>query len=1095
MEKRSVRIALIVCAVLFLAACIFSVIVSQDHTGQWEHERSGQVILSEILPSNRTCPAPDGRLLDFVEVHNLSASSVDISGYMICDDLNSIGYTFPDGTVLPAYGYAVCWCDKESDSDDYASFGISKDGGDTIYLYNNANVLVDEKEVPPVLANTALVRVDDSTWETAVQATPGYPNTAEGYQQWLDTMGGDKTQVTVTEVMSANSSITAGAMTVPMDWVELTNTGKNTVTLEGAYLSNDPVDPLKWMIPTVTLAPQERIVIPCAGGGTGEEMATFALSKTGCTVVLTGRWGNVLSSVKCPELLTDHSWAMQPDGSYRTTDLPTPGFANDQTGYGAWMESIAAQSYTVSITEVQTSNRSTIVSKNGVLCDWVELTNNGTEAVVLDGVYLSDDPDQHGKWQIPSLTLEPGARAVILCAGNLAGEGEAPFGLSQSGGEVILTGPKGNLISQIAVPRLANDRSWALLEDGSWVETQLPSPGFANTEEGYTAYRESRRPTGALMISEIMSANDEYMIQPDARYYDWVELVNTSDQTINLADYCLSNDPENRTLFRLPKKNLAPGGRIVVICSGDSTAISNQPHAPFTISAEEEWLYLSDGKGNLCDCLRVYGIPDGGSMGRQSGSNAWYYFATPTPERKNGTGYSQISQEPVIATQGGVYQNVSSVTVELQGVGTLHYTLDGSKPTEKDPVYTGPFALTETAVVRVISCESGKLASSVVTQSYIINENHTLPVVSLTADPAALFGSSGIYDGNDPNSEIPCSIEFYEEKGSFSMDAGLELLGSTPSSLAKKSLQVNFRGRYGASALGYALFDEEQIQVMDALCIRSGSDYTQSIFRDELFSRLCLDMTDDVIAQRNRFCVLYINGDYWGIYSLKEKINELYYAQKENVSLSSVQVVEGNADYATELQQLASYCAKSDMTLQESYDHVAAQLDLENLIDWVILQGYSCNTGATGNIQFLRSPENGNLWELTFYDLDNAFYDHTPFESILSPAGTAQYLDIIRGLMKNETFRTAFLQRLSQVRADALSNEHVLGLIDFLSDLLAPEVQRERQRWNGHYESWEADVQRLRSFIVRYDHWAMIEENLRACIGLTDAEAAQYFGR
>ena len=71
----------------------------------------------------------------------------------------------------------------------------------------------------------------------------------------------------------------------------------------------------------------------------------------------------------------------------------------------------------------------------------------------------------------------------------------------------------------------------------------------------------------------------------------------------------------------------------------------------------------------------------------------------------------------------------------------------------------------------------------------------------------------------------------------------------------------------------------------------------------------------------------------------------------------------------------------------------------------------------------------------------------------------------------------------------------MLGLIDSLSDLLAPEVQRERQRWNGHYESWEADVQRLRSFIVRYDHWAMIEENLRAYIGLTDAEAAQYFGR
>ena len=75
-----------------------------------------------------------GQLLDFIEVHNLSANAVDISGFMLSDDLNSIGYTFPDGTVLPAYGYTVCWCSPNSEDERYAGFGISREGGETIYL-------------------------------------------------------------------------------------------------------------------------------------------------------------------------------------------------------------------------------------------------------------------------------------------------------------------------------------------------------------------------------------------------------------------------------------------------------------------------------------------------------------------------------------------------------------------------------------------------------------------------------------------------------------------------------------------------------------------------------------------------------------------------------------------------------------------------------------------------------------------------------------------------------------------------------------------------------------------------------------------------
>ncbi len=1092
MEKKKIRIALILCALLFVAAVIGSQLFLRQSPDTWEQEGSSAVVLSEILPSNRTYPAPDGRLLDFVEVRNLSGNAVDISGYMLSDDLASIGYTFPDGTILPAHGYAVCWCDKDSESEKYAAFGISKDGGDTIYLYNNVNVLVDEKQVPDMAANTALIRTDANTWEIASQATPGYENTQQGYDRWLSSMGGDKTSVTITEVMTDNSCITAGNAPVPMDWIELTNTGSTKVTLEGAYLTNDPAEPLKWLVPTLELESGESTVISCAGSGDGSQMATFALSKTGCTVVLTGQWGNVLSSVTCPELPTDHAWAWMGD-HYQTTDRATPGYENTEKGYESWVQSIGGQTLSVRITEVMTANRSTVLSKAGVLCDWVELENTGREPVVLDGAYLSDDPAQRGKWQIPSLTLQPGERAVICCAGADARESEATFGLSRSGAQVVLSGPKGNLLDTVSVPEVPEDSSWALQTDGTWLQTEQPTPGYENTQDGHFAYRRAQKPLGPLMISEVMPSNDQYLIQSDGKFYDWVEIANISDETVNLADFCISNDPENRTLFRFPKKYLQPGGRIAVICSGNADAVSNQIHVPFTISAQLEWLYLSDLEGNLSDYLRVSGVPAGGSMGRSADGTGWYYYDTPTPQRSNGQGAEQISAAPEIVTTGGFYEG--KVTVELSGRGTIHYSLDGSIPTAEDPVYTAPLKLTETAVVRAISCEAGKLPSAAVSDSFFLGETHSLPVVSLSADPNALFGTDGICATGEPNRAIPCSIQFFESGGGFNLDCGLELLGTRPSPEEKKSFQVNFRGQYGAAALGYALFDEEEIQVMDSLSIQTNGDYSQSMIREELASRLSLQLSEDLPAQRDRWCVLYINGDYWGIYSLKETLNEVYYSQKEAVALSSVRRLEGESIRGTELFALAELCRTQDLTLAENYDQVASKVDIPTFIDWLIIQGY-CSNGSTGrNIRWLISDETGKGWQIACYDLENTFYAHAPFESILSDTAFGQYADIARGLMRNEAFRTQFLTRLREAKDGVLSDSNVLALIDALHAQLEPEMRRERQRWGGYVESWEADIGRLRDYFTRYDHWGKIESNLRTFIGLTDEECSQYLGR
>lgn len=1095
MNQAKKIIALLVCIVLFVAAAFLSVFFSgTDATAE-----SGEspIVLSEILASNRTYPAPNGQFLDFVEVQNVGDSPMDISGYMLSDNAESIGYTFPNGTILQAHSYIVCWCDKNSDSDRYAKFGISKKGEDTIYLYNAANVIVDSCPVPAANDNVPLIRLEDGSWTWTDHATPGYPNTDEGFEKWLQSWDVEDQNVVISEIVSGGSYAIVDGVGSRSDWVELYNAGSKAVTLDGAFLSNDSQDRTKWMIPTTTLEPGQRIVIRCTGSTAAEGEANFGLSRDGCDVILTGPLGNTMSMVTVPQLGKDCAWALGEDGSYAETMMCTPGYENSQAGYDAWIQELDVTAPNIRITEIMSANRSTIQNAAGELCDWVELCNTGSGNASLSGLYLSNDAADRMKWALPDVTLSAGERLVICCSGSTAADGEADFSIPRDGCSVLLSGSVGNVIDQVDVPRLNADRTWALGDDGIFTESALPSPGYANTEDGYLAFRASRKIESDLIISEVMASNNTYLRQADSECYDWVELKNVSDSPIDLSKYALSNDPGELDKYPLPAVTLEPGEMTVIICSGHPDMTTDTyPHAPFTLSAEESWVYLSLlGKTGCEDYIRVYDVPYQHSVGRTDGENGTYYFTTPTPGTANGTGVAFISDNPKVLTADGVYNDVSGVTVTLNGSGSLYYTTDGSIPTARSTPYTGPIQLTSTTVLRIINLESGKLPSDVVTASYIINENHTLPVISLAMDDDDIFGPSGIYTQYRSEREALCNVTLYEGDGGFTVDCGIEMFGHMGLTYPKKSFKITFRSAYGSKYLDYPVWGEDGPSRYKSLLIRAGQDYPKSIFRDELFTSLAAEGSENLLTQRNKFCILYINGEYFGIYCLKEAFSETYYAENKNVSVESTEVVRAPFDTGTELFDLYKFCRNNSLKNQENYDYVASKIDIDSIIDWMIFEAYCTNGDIQQNLRYFRSTETGNKWQFAYYDLDWAFYYYNGFIHTLDPNKTWQHMGFTRALAKNPDFRQQLLERCSYFYNGVLSNDHVLERIDYYHDLLEAEVPRERQRWTGSYDAWEYEVEKLRDFITDRDHWGSLISHLKRYVNLTDAEEAQYFGR
>ena len=310
----------------------------------------------------------------------------------------------------------------------------------------------------------------------------------------------------------------------------------------------------------------------------------------------------------------------------------------------------------------------------------------------------------------------------------------------------------------------------------------------------------------------------------------------------------------------------------------------------------------------------------------------------------------------------------------------------------------------------------------------------------------------------------------------------------------KKSMKVNYRGRYGNSVLGYPVFGDELPPVFESLCLQAGSEHSLTLFRDELFSELCLQLSDNVPAQHYKLCVLYVNGAYYGIYSLQEDISEMLYGQQMAVAAADVEIATEPGQWNSDLQLLSQYCQEHDMAEQDHFDYLAAQVDIENLIDWMILQGYCGNDAIANDLTYFRTPETGNRWQLGFFDLDNGFTAQVGFENVLNTEQPHNYLSLARAIAANPAARQQFLSRLSTALAGTLSDDHVLSLISEFEAAIAPEIQRERQRWGGDTATWQADVERLKAHLTRYDHQALLIQSLKQHMALTDEEAAALAG-
>ena len=597
--------------------------------------------------------------------------------------------------------------------------------------------------------------------------------------------------------------------------------------------------------------------------------------------------------------------------------------------------------------------------------------------------------------------------------------------------------------------------------------------------------------TPVLVLNEIMPANNADTYKHSIGKGDWVELKNLSSDTVDLSSYYLSDNQYDLKRYHLTG-SLSSGRLRLIFCDFEGRT-DNRPCAPFGLSLEET-VYLSDGE-TIIDSISLRNTPPNGSVGRMRGEEGIFYFSDPTPEWENVDGKRSVSEVPTSNIEGGVYDGIKELSVSLSAKGSIFYTLDGSLPSAKSEQYTQPVSITSTCVLRAVSVEENALASQPLTLSFIINENHTLPVLSLVSDDKGRFHS--MHHSGDDTTEVAGALSFFDENGGFTAPCGISLGGSYSLQLDKKTFNIHFRSSYGQENVKYNLFGTGK-EKYSSLVIRSGQDNHSMVFRTELWQDIGLEMSPDLLSQQSRFCVLYVNGEYYGLVCLKEDFSRSYYAMHRNISdKDSCEIASVGTHTETNIfDEVLDYAYHNDLSDPTCYEEFCTMFRVDTFIDWAILQGVSGNIDLKHNVRYMCSCELGHRWEIVFYDLDHALHDKdSAWTGIF---GTSWYPSegttrLFKHLLRNAEFTDRFLTRYAEVYDTVLSNENILAHIDYYEQLLAPEVERDWLHWGYKPKKWGEQLDSIRAMIID-NNWQ--EKALNAFFtlsNLTPSWKDQYF--
>ena len=461
--------------------------------------------------------------------------------------------------------------------------------------------------------------------------------------------------------------------------------------------------------------------------------------------------------------------------------------------------------------------------------------------------------------------------------------------------------------------------------------------------------------------------------------------------------------------------------------------------------------------------------------------------------------------ESIVFSQGAVVSRQPLIlTMRSQVGGTIHYTTNGSVPNITSTPYQGPIPINESTVIRAqVFQADGTPLGRMYTNSYIIaNYDPTISVVSVSAEWPDLDSIQTYAKERGDEWERPINLEYFAPGGQvqFSVPAGIRIHGNFSRLYsAKKSFRIYFSKKYGGPGnLEYPLFEDSPVTKFDKLILRAGFQDTflhrniperadrhleAKYIGDQVVRDLHRDMGQPIA--HGRWVLLYLNGQFWGLYNLTERIDLQMlrsYSEKdaewdvivkesgweEGVWYNREEVRDGG--YSSWLEN-QNWVGGADFTVPENIGELKWRVNMENVFSYMFLQAYVQNTDwpSANWVVYRRWDERGLppdiQWRMMIWDTEDSFgsgedgrMDINTIDRVYSPHDSITRI-LEKPFIGYCGLKVEFVERAREylgvenkygkppTEVGQLSKEHVKAEIMTQAEIVRPFIQLEAERW------------------------------------------------
>ncbi|MCK5774540.1 MAG: CotH kinase family protein [Bacteroidales bacterium] len=659
-----------------------------------------------------------------------------------------------------------------------------------------------------------------------------------------------------------------------------------------------------------------------------------------------------------------------------------------------------------------------------------------------------------------------------------------------------------------------------------------------------------------LVINEILSNNNSGISDEYGDHSDWIEIVNLSNYAVNLDGYYLSDKKEDPLKWRFPNTTVPANGFVLVFAS-KKESINNELHTNFLLSADGEYVLLSNPNGDLLHQLDSVPMYEDVSYGyKPDGVGELLFFPETTPLQSNITqGYQGFLSLPTLSKEPGFYEETISVEVLHEDANVvLRYTLDGSEPSFDSPIYETSLVFDDVAsnpngiseiktnpsfdfpkpgytescansrgwvqpysiinksnTLKVGAFKDGYVTSSTVSATYfvnlLLNEMYEYPIISITTNADSLFsedrgiyvygttGEEGNYNESGREWEREVNFQLFNEDGQLEVDQnlGARIHGGGGRHSTLKNLRMYARDDYGKSKFKYKWFDNSDNSTFKRFIVRGSGNRPNCTPRDDIADMLIQNYDMDI--QHYKHVIVFINGEYWGIHTIKERFDQDYleikYGKKEDdyvILKNSGTLYAGEPEDLLVYYNLLDFVTESDMTLNENYEHVKFQVDMDNYLSYYTSEVFMGNVDwVNANIRFWRykgfdkSDINGSLdgrWRWFMYGFDGAFghscnrvsYNMNVLDDSFDPdIVPSRATKLARGLKHNEQWRFDFVNKMCDIMNSNFNHKNVNEKINEIDAILRPELPEHIDRWR--YPSIAETLMEREDEVPSMDKW------------------------